>query len=568
VIPDAPHLRRPFVQGRSTVFAPEAAVATSHPLASTAALDVLRSGGNAWDAAVVAAAVLTVVEPHMTGVGGDAFALSWVAGENRVEALRSSGRAGALATPARLQSRGFDEVPLRGAEAVTVPGALAGWEALLTRRGTLSLGEALSPAIALASTGFPVSPIVAEDWAHFGPTHLVEAAARSTYLVASGLTEGRPPANERVPLRAPRAGEWHRNPDLAETYRLIAARGTRTLYGGALGAQIVSGLAHLGGLVTLEDLATHQAEWITPIHVPFRGHRIYQLPPPNQGVAALQMLQMLERTDLLNRADRMERSDLLDLVPRGAAYVHLLIELKKLAFADLAAHVGDPDRMQRKVRELLDPRYLDTRRREVNPSVAAEHPEPGRFMTDADTICLAVADGQGNMVSFIQSLFAPFGAGVVIPETGVLLQNRGAGFTLKPGRPNTLAPGARPFHTLLPGLATRTHDDGTESPWLAYGVMGGPFQPQGHVQLLMNLLYDSMDLQQAVDAPRFAHIGGLHVSLEPGFDHEVETALAAFGHTITPSGRDAFGGAQAVMRLDQGWAAASDPRKDGQAQGH
>lgn len=525
---------------RSTVYAPRAAAATSHPLATTAALEVLASGGNAFDAAVVAAVVLTVVEPHMTGVGGDVFTLSWSAREGRLTGMRSIGRAGSLMTREALVARGREEIPGTGAESVTVPGSLAGWAALLERYGTLTLAEALEPGIRLAEEGFPVSPIVAEDWAGQVEKLSRDEGARATYLA-----EGE---------RPPRAGEWHRNPDLAASLRAVADGGIGVFYGGPLGARIVEGLQRLGGFLTLEDLAAHQVEWVDPISVPFRGYRVYQLPPPNQGIAALQMLRMLDGFDL----DGMEHN--------SAEYIHLLTEVKKLAYADLAAHVADPDHMRASAEELLSEEYLTGRRALVDPERPAERREPGRFVTESETIYLSVADAEGNMVSLINSIFGYFGSGVVVPGTGIVLQNRGSGFTLEEGHPNQVAPGKRPFHTIIPAFVTRQTGAG-EEPWLSYGVMGGGFQPQGHVQVLLNLLVFGMDLQEAIDAARVAHASGLRITLEPPIGEEVRAALEAKGHQVGTAGRLSYGGAQAVMKLPKGWAAASDPRKDGQAGG-
>lgn len=521
--------------GRSTVYAPNGVVATSHPLATGAALKVLQDGGNAFDAAVAAAAVLNVVEPHMTGLGGDVFALFWSARDRRLGGLDASGRAGSLATPDTILALGLRDVPYRGAGSVTVPGALSGWASLLEAYGSLSLSEALAPALDLAQNGFPVSPIIASQWRGNVRVLRQDPGARATYLI-----DGE---------RAPEAGEWFRNPDLAETFRIIGREGTAALYGGALGARIVQSLQEMGGFLTLEDLRDHHPEWVEPLSIAFRGHRVWELPPAGQGIAALQMLKILEPLDL----EAMGHN--------SPEYLHHLIEAKKLAFADLARYVSDRDFLEGDPSALLAEDYIAGRRALLDPSRAGTRVDPGRPFDNGETIYLAVGDQEGNMVSLINSVFEYFGSGVVVPGTGFVLQNRGAGFTLEEGHPNRLAPGKRPFHTLIPGFVTK---DG--EPLLAFGVMGGSMQPQGHVQLLLNHMVFGMDLQEAVDAPRFRHTSGTSVALEAPLSDEVRRALEALGHQVSEEG--SFGGAQVVMRLPRGWAAASDPRKDGMAAGH
>jgi gamma-glutamyltranspeptidase / glutathione hydrolase len=521
--------------GRSTVYAPSGAVATSQPLATAVALKVLQDGGNAFDAAVAAAAVLNVVEPHMTGLGGDVFAIFWSARDRRLGGMDASGRAGSLATPDTLLALGLPDMPYRGAGSVTVPGALSGWAALLESHGRLSLAEAMAPAVELAENGFPVSPIIASQWRGTVGVLREDPGARATYLLDGD--------------RAPEAGEWFRNPDLAETLRIIGREGPQALYGGSLGGRIVEALRGMGGFLTLEDLESHRPEWVEPIHADFRGYRVWELPPAGQGIAALQMLKILEPLDLEGMGHN------------SPEYLHHLIEAKKLAFADLARHVADRNHLEGDPMALLADEYIAGRRALLDPRRAAERAEPGSPFEAGETVYVAVGDREGNMVSFINSVFEYFGSGVVVPGTGFVLQNRGAGFTLQEGHPNRLAPGKRPFHTLIPGFVTK----GSE-PFLAFGVMGGSMQPQGHVQLLLNHLVFGMDLQDAVDAPRFRHTSGTSVALESPIPAEVRQALAALGHRVSEAGT--FGGAQVVMRLGRGWAAASDPRKDGMAAGH
>jgi gamma-glutamyltranspeptidase / glutathione hydrolase len=530
----------PSMAGRSTVYAPHGVIATSQPLATAAGLAVLQQGGNAIDAAVTAAAVLNLVEPHMTGIGGDMFALFWSARQQKLLALNASGRSGSLLTRDELIRRGHTSMPVFGAEPITVPGALSGWATLLEQHGTLSLKQALAPAIRLAEEGFPVTPVIARQWAEVAERLARDDGARQTYLVDG--------------VRAPRAGEWFRNPDLAASFRQIADSGPGVLYGGALGRKIVARVKELGGFLTLEDLARHKVEWVTPISATFRGHTVWELPPNNQGVAVLEMLRILEPYDLKAMGHN------------SAAYLHHLIEAKKLAFADLARWVGDPAAMTIDPRRLLDDRFIAARRALLDPHKAAERMEPGAAATASETIYLAVADSAGNMVSFINSIYEDFGSGIVVPGTGFALQDRGAGFTLEPGLPNTVGPNKRPFHTLIPAFVTRPGPAG-EEPWLAFGVMGGSIQPQGHVQVLLNLIEFGMDLQEAIDAARFRHYNGFRVALEAPIGDAVRAALGKLGHQIDNLPSDNAGGGQAVMKLPKGWAAASDPRKDGMAAG-
>ncbi len=547
-MPEAPQApRSTTMAGRSAVYAPNAAIATSQPLATSAGLAVLERGGNAIDAAVAAAAVLTVVEPNMTGVGGDLFAMVWSAADRNLHGLNASGRSGALMTRETLVERGRTRVT-QGIEAVTVPGALSGWSALLEKFGTLTLAQALAPAIAIAEDGFPVTPIIAGQWANQERLLRRDDEARATLLI-----DGQ---------RAPRAGEWFRNPDLAATYRAIAASGAGLLYGGALGERIAAFTQAKGGFLTSEDFAAHQVEWVQPISVPYNGYRLWELPPNSQGVAALEMLRLLEPYDLKAMGHNTP------------AYLHHLIEAKKLAYADIEHYVGDPAFMTTPAEHFLSTPYIDQRRKLIDSRKAMERAEPGDAATASDTIYLAVADAEGNMVSLINSVFDYFGSGVVVPGTGILLHDRGVGFTMEEGRANTVAPRKRPFHTIIPAFVTRTtrttgvtRDAAGDEPYLAFGVMGGAMQPQGHVQVLLNMLLFDMDVQESSDAARFRHLSGRRVALEAPVDAEVRAALTALGHDIIDERNIAFGGAQLVMKLAKGWGAGSDSRKDGHAAG-
>ena len=529
-------MRTGTMAGRSTVYAPSGAVATSQPLASGAGLEILQRGGNAVDAAVAAAAVLNLTEAHMTGIGGDMFAILWSAADRKLVGLDASGRSGSLLTPETLRARGHDQMPAGGPEAVTVPGAISGWVALLERYGTMSLTEVLAPAIRLAEGGFPVTPVIAGQWRGEVEKLARDEGARTTFLY-----DGE---------RGPQAGEWFRNPDLAKSFRMLGDQGAAAFYGGELGRTVVDGLTALGGYLTLDDLRDHRAVWVDPISIDFRGYTIWELPPAGQGVAALQMMKMLEPVDLEGMGHN------------SAAYLHQLIEAKKLAFADLQRYVADRDHMEVTAEQLLDDDYLAARRALIDPDRAAERAQPGSAVTETETVYLSAADSEGNMVSFINSVYEYFGSGIVIPGTGFVLQNRGAGFTLEEDHPNQAGPGKRPFHTLIPGFVTRNG-----APWMTFGLMGGSMQPQGHTQLLLNILVFGMDLQDAIDAPRFRHLMGHSVAIEEPIPHDVRAVLTALGHELTVQGPSSFGGAQAIIKLDRGWAAGSDPRKDGMAVG-
>lgn len=521
--------------GRSTVYAPRAVAATSQPLATATALEIMRNGGNAIDAAVAAAAVLNVTEPHMTGMGGDMFAILWSAREGRLVGLDASGKSGSNTDVDAMVAEGRTRVPGSGPQSVTVPGALSGWSALVDTYGELTLAEVLAPAIRIAEEGFPVTPIIAQDWAG-----TVGGLRRDPGSAATFLIDG----------EAPKAGDWFRNADLARTFQRVADEGPGVFYGGELGRTVVDGLAEMGGYLTLEDLRNHDVRWVEPLSVDYGEYTLYELPPAGQGIAALQMLKMLEGFDLKAMGHN------------SPEYLHTLIEAKKLAHADLARYVADPDHMDVRPEALLDSDYLARRAGLIDPERAADRVDPGSLVTDSETIYLTVADEDGNMISFINSIYGYFGARVVIPGTGLMLQNRGAGFTLQEGHPNRIEPNKRPLHTIIPAFVTK---DG--EPWASYGVMGGSMQPQGHVQVLLNMVEFGMDPQEAIDAPRFRHFSGTSVAVE-NLDPLVAATLDRMGHELRYPHGVAFGGGQLIVRLARGWAAASDPRKDGMAAGH
>jgi gamma-glutamyltranspeptidase/glutathione hydrolase len=541
--PPAPRI--PTMAGKSPVYAPNGVAATSQPLATTAAISVLEHGGNAIDAAVTAAAVLGVVEPMMTGVGGDMFAIIWSAKEKKLIGLNASGRAGSLMTREELVKRGRNRVE-RGIESITVPGALAGWDALLKKYGTITLSQALQPAIGYAENGFLVTPVISGDWA--GQARLL---ARDSGAKATFLPNGAPP----------KAGDFFRNPDLAATYRQIAKEGPSTFYGGALGQKLVARIQQLGGFVTLEDLKKNQPTWVTPISTMFKGYRVWELPPNNQGIATLEMLRILDTYDLKGMG------------LNSAPYLHHLIEAKKLAYADLQKYVGDADHLTIPVSQMLSDAFIKERRSHIDEKKAMARTEPGPERTSSETIYLTVADKEGNMVSFINSLFDEFGSGVVVPGTGFALHDRGSGFTMTPGLPNTVAPGKRPFHTLIPGFVTKpgptSAADGTgDEPYMSFGLMGGSMQAQGHAQFIINMLVFGQNIQEAMDTGRFRHNNGLNVIVEPVIPDSVITQLKALGHEVSISRPAQFGGSQAIIKLPKGYVAGSDPRKDGHAAGY
>ena len=526
--------------GRSTVYAPSGMAATSQPLASAAAIDVMQHGGNAIDAAITAAAVLSVTEPHMTGIGGDMFAIVWLAKEQKLVALNASGRAGSRMTRDALVARNFRPGSQQGVESVTVPGALAGWDMLVRTHGKRSLAAALQPAIHYARDGFPVTPIIASQWAAESSLLSKDSSAAATFLPGG---------------HAPKAGDWFSNPDYARTLETIAAQGVGAFYGGELGAKIIARLDALHGFITLNDLRKNAPTWVTPISVPFRGYRVWELPPNNQGIAALEMLRILEPVNLQAMGHN------------SAAYLHQLIEAKKLAYADLERFVGDADHLDMPAERMLTDEFIAERRSHLDASKAQSRVDPGPLRTASETIYLSTADSQGNMVSLINSNYDAFGSGIVVPGLGFALHNRGAGFTLTPGLPNTVAPGKRPFHTLIPGFVTRM-DAGREQPYMSFGLMGGGMQAQGHVQLLLNMFVFGMDVQQAIDAARFRHLDGLRVAIETTVGDDVRASLRALGHDLVDEKPISFGGAQAIIKLAKGYAGGSDPRKDGMAIGH
>ena len=534
---------------RSPVLARNGVIATSQPLASAAGLQVMQEGGNAIDAAVTAAAVLAVVEPTMTGIGGDVFAIVYDAKTKQLRGLNSSGRAGTKADADMLVAKGNKTMPGRGPYPVTVPGALAGWVELLEKHGTISLERALAPAIRYARDGYPVSEIIAEQW-QAAEKKLSQDPAAAAVFLPNG--------------HAPKPGDVFRNPDLARTLEQVARGGRDVFYKGAIANAIADDMQARGGFITAADLAAHKADWVEPIGTNYRGYDVYEMPPNTQGFVALEMLNLLEGYDIRS------------LGHNTAEYLHLLVEAKRIGFADRAAYLADPDHVPPHVlKAMISKDYAAKRRKEIDLSKAAAEYKPGTFASgtaspDAffdgrdlgDTVYLAAADGKGNAISFINSLFDTFGAGIVVPGTGIALHNRGAGFTLEQGHPNRLAPGKRPFHTLVPAFLMK---DG--KPLMPFGVMGGDNQAQAHVQVVVNMVDFGMNVQDAGDAARVRH-GGDGIAAESGIVEAVRAALVKRGHKVR-DGRGAMGGYQAVF-IDPKTGVlmgGSDPRKDGLAIG-
>jgi gamma-glutamyltranspeptidase/glutathione hydrolase len=532
-----------FTAGRSVVRAMHGMVATGQPLASQVGLDVLKRGGNAVDAAIAMAAVLNVTEPNMTGIGGDAFMMVYSSKTKKLEGLNASGRAPRALTLEHFKSRSLTQIPVTGMDAVTVPGAFDGWVTLLEKHGSMKLADLLAPAIALAEQGFPVMEKTAADWAPEVPRLKLTPAAASTFLIDG---------------RAPRPGDIFVNKNLARTFRTLAKGGRDAFYRGEIARAIVDYCQKNGGFLTMEDFAAHKSEWVEPISTTYKGHTLYEMPPNGQGLTALLLLNILEGVDLQSMRSDPER------------YYHTLIEAIKIAFADRNRFIADPAFSKVPVEELLDKEYAAKRRALIDPDKAIDPPSYGDIRTGSDTTVFSVVDKDRNAVSFINSIYFAFGSAVVAGDTGIMLQNRGAGFSLDPDHPNRLEPGKRPFHTIIPAMVFK---DGRLL--MSYGVMGGDIQPQGHAQVLINLIDRGLNLQEAIDAPRVRYVSGRGVMLEDGLTAPVIEALIRRGHErVMPAPglthRALMGGGQAIM-IDPATGAllgASDSRKDGLALGY
>lgn len=505
-------------------------VATSQPLAAQAGVSMLLQGGNAVDAALAAAITLTVVEPTSNGIGSDAFALVWDGRD--LHGLNASGR-----SPAAWTRRHFDKyraMPLRGWDSVTVPGAVSAWSALSRRFGSLPFPSLFQPAIGYARSGFPVSPITSRAWQQAARLFKEFPEFCGTFLPGG---------------RAPFPGEVFRCEDQARTLEAIAETEGADFYAGELARRIAQRAGTTGGLLTMDDLAAHSVEWVNPLSLPYQGVEVLELPPNGQGIAALMMLGIVAHLDICRYP------------PDSAESLHLQIEAMKLAFADVYRHVGDPGHMCFNAERMLGEGYLASRARLVDPARAQDyaHGLPGQ----GDTVYLTAADARGMMVSYIQSNYMGFGSGIVIPGTGISLQNRGSCFSLERGHPNEVAGSKRPFHTIIPAFLMKNGE-----PLMSFGVMGGPMQPQGHAQLLVRILTYGQNPQAASDAPRWQVMRDRTVLMEEGTDRAVLSDLAARGHDVGTAESGSFGGAQLICRMADGYCGASDHRKDGQAVGY
>ena len=531
---------------RSEVIAGNAMVATSQPLATQVALDVLKQGGNAIDAAIAANAMLGLVEPTGCGIGGDLFAIVWDAKSQKLHGLNASGRSPKVLSMEYFKEQGIDTIPKFGPLPVSVPGAVDGWFELHEKFGSMPMQSILDPAIRYAREGFPVSELIAY------------------YFERNQLRIGDYPGFKDTYTfdgKTPKKGQIFKNPRLANTYEKIATGGRDVFYKGDIARVIGAFMEAQGGFLRYEDLATHQSEWITPVAANYRGYDVWELPPNGQGIAALQILNILELYDL----EGMQRD--------SAEFVHTFVEAKKLAFEDRAKYYADPAFNEIPVDWLISKQYAAQRQRLIDTNKAAKRLDAGK--QEGDTIYLTVADKDGNMVSLIQSNYRGMGSGMIPTDLGFVLQNRGEMFALEEGHFNQYAPGKRPFHTIIPAFVTRNG-----KPLMSFGVMGGGTQPQMHAQIIVNMIDFGMSLQEAGDAPRILHSGsstpegkrmsdGGYVSLESGFSYKTRRELMKKGHVL----RDvvgAYGGYQAIMKDPKTgvYYGASETRKDGQAAGY
>lgn len=532
-------------QNRSTVVCQNGIVCSSQPLASMAGVDILKAGGNAVDAAICANAMLSLVEPMMCGPGGDLFAIVWSAADRKLLGLNASGRSPYDWNLDKALALGLKEIPVYGPLSWSVPGCVSGWAALQKRLGRFDLAKILEAPISYARGGFPVSPIIAQSWS-FDPQS-------NPTLAGTFMPEGKPV----------RFGDIFKNEDLARFFETIAKDGPDAFYKGEIAERIVKFSQTSGGRFSMRDFREHKADWVEPVSTSYRGYDVWELPPNGQGIAALQMLNLLEHFDIAS------------MTPNCAEQLHLFIEAKKLAFEDRAVYYADMDFAKVPLQELISKDYARQRVKLIDPKHAAQSVEPGRLKGSSDTIYLTTADKDGNMVSLIQSIYHAWGSRFVPDGLGFCLQNRGQLFSLNPKDLNKLEPHKRPFHTIIPAFVTK---DG--GPVFSFGVMGGDFQPQGHVQVLMNLLDFGMSAQQAGEQPRIEHaesstptgrkmVGAGSVSFERGISDDVKAKLSSMGHKLNPR-LGAFGGYQGIWRREnpRRYFGGSDPRKDGCAIGY
>jgi gamma-glutamyltranspeptidase/glutathione hydrolase len=533
-------------QNRSTLACSQGLVATSQPLAAQAGLDILKKGGNAIDAAITANAVLSVVEPMSNGPGGDLFAIYWDQKEKQLHGLNASGRSPANWNLNAARELGLKSIDPYSPLSWSIPGCVSGWEALSRRFGDLKFDVLMEPAIYYAKEGWPLSPIIADGW--IGPS-----SSSFKNLYKTFCPEG----------RKPQFGDWIKNPDLADFFKTLALQGPRAFYEGELAERMVAYSDRVGGRFSLEDFKHHTCDWVDPVSTHYRGYDVWELPPNGQGIAALQILNLLEHFDIAS------------MEPNSAEHLHLFIEAKKLAFEDRAIYYADMDFAKVPLQQLISKEYAAERVKSINPTTAAQQVAAGRLTGPSDTVYLTAADRDGNMISFIQSIYHGWGSKWVPDGMGFALQNRGELFSLNEEDLNKLEPKKRPFHTIIPGFLTKDKE-----PVMSFGVMGGDFQPQGHAQVLMNMIDFNMSPQQAGEQPRVAHFesstpkgerstGPGSVGCENLIDDSVKEKLTAMGHNLR-SGTGAFGGYQSIWRMDDPlrYFGGSDPRKDGCAVGY
>jgi gamma-glutamyltranspeptidase/glutathione hydrolase len=521
-------------------------VCASQPLAALVGIDILKAGGTAVDAAIATNAALGLMEPGSCGIGGDLFAIVWSERERKLYGLNASGRAPAAWTLEKARALGLERIPRPSPLSWSVPGCVSGWQALSGRFGRLGLARLLQPSIEYARAGFPVSPIIASQFTSWRD-------ADTPHLAAVYHPGG----------RVPDYGDVFRNPLLATSYERIAKDGAPGFYQGETAERIVAKSRELGGHLSLDDLATHRPDWVEPVSSSYRGYDVWEIPPNGQGISALQILNLMEGFDVPS------------LGHNSVDHLHLLVEAKKIAFEDRARYYADPEFAKVPVGWLISKEYARERAKEIDRKRAAIRVRPGDPPLDSDTVYLCAADADGNMVSFIQSIYSAFGSGICPDGVGFAMQNRGQAFSLDPGHKNRLEPKKRPFHTIIPAFLTRAG-----APVMAFGVMGGDVQPQGHAQVLMNILDFDLSVQQATDVPRVIHDGssapwggvmtdGGEVVVEPGLDPRVLEGLAARGHRVK-NANETLGGYQAIWREEdpRRYFGGSDPRKDGQAIGY
>ena len=521
----------PYTSRRMPILAKNI-VATSQPLACQAGLEMLKKGGNAVDAALATAIALTVVEPVSNGIGSDAFALLWDGKD--FAGLNASGRSPSAWTKEYFSKKKM--MPLTGWDTVTIPGAVSAWVELWRKYSQLSFQELFEPAIKYARNGFLISPIVGEVWQYLAKMYKKKKFPEfwNTFMPGD---------------KAPRPGELYKNPNQAKTLDLIAKSEGEEFYKGTLAKQIVDYAKNTGGSISQEDLENHTIDWIKPLSIDYNDITIHEIPPNGQGLAALIMLGILKNYDISQyEGDSIES-------------LHLQMEAMKLAFADAYRYFSDPSTMDINAEDLLNEHYLKERADLIDTDQAQKY----EFGTPkhGDTVYLTAADENGMMISYIQSNYMGFGSGIVIPGTGISLQNRGNGFNLIEGHPNQVGPNKRPFHTIIPGFVTKKG-----KPLMSFGVMGGQMQPQGHVQMIIRIFNYNQNPQAALDAPRWRVMQGLKVNLEDGFEKEIYNQLPKLGHQVNKDHYFNFGGGQIIYKLDEGYLAASDPRKDGQAIGY